>query len=186
ILHQDIAEEFMDRLQTRFEAMRVGDPLEQETDIGPMAREDLRDDLAEQVRQSVDAGADLVHGGTVPDRDGYFYEPTIIRNPPEGSPAYDEELFGPVSTVFTVEDTDAAIELANTTSYGLGASLWTEDTDRAEDLVPRIEAGNVFVNELVKSDPRLPFGGVKDSGYGRELGEEGIKEFVNRKTVYIE
>lgn len=185
ILHEAVAGEFIERLQDEFEAATLGDPLDTDTDVGPMARADLRDELADQVAETVAAGGEILLGGDSPDREGYFYEPTILLNPPSGSPGAEEELFGPVATVFTVESVTEAIELANDTQYGLGAALWTDDIDRAERLVPQLEAGNVFVNELVKSDPRLPFGGVKNSGYGRELGPEGITEFLNRKTVYI-
>ncbi len=186
IVHEDIADECLEMLKNQFESMQIGNPANEDVDIGPIARKDLRDELAAQVEESVKAGAEVVTGGSIPDRNGFFYEPTILRDIPEETPAYEEELFGPVASVFTVSSEKEAVEIANRTPYGLGASIWTQDLERAERLSRELEAGNVFVNELVKSDPRLPFGGVKNSGYGRELGEEGIKEFVNRKTLYID
>ncbi|MFU8869670.1 aldehyde dehydrogenase family protein, partial [Natronococcus sp.] len=154
--------------------------------VGAQAREDLMEDLHEQVEASVEAGATLECGGEPLEREGYYYPPTVLSAPPRDSPAADEEVFGPAAAVFRVDDEGEAIELANDTRYGLGGSVWTEDLDRGERLAREVEAGCVFVNELVKSDPRLPFGGVKASGYGRELAEEGIHEFVNRKTVWVQ
>jgi len=142
--------------------------------------------LHDQVTASVDAGATLVTGGETLDKEGAFYPPTILTDVPEGCPADTEEIFGPVATVYEVDDEGEAITRANNTSFGLGASIWTEDRSRGEQLASHIIAGCVYVNQLVKSDPRIPFGGVKDSGYGRELSEGGIKEFVNRKTVWVE
>ena len=156
-----------------------------ETDIGPLAREDLREALAQQVDRTIALGARVLCGGVPGDGTGYFFPPTVLADVPAGSPGADEELFGPVATLTVFDDDDEAIEIANSTNYGLGASLWTTDRDRAGRLIPEIETGSVFVNGMVKSDPRLPFGGVKESGFGRELSREGLLEFVNLKTVWI-
>jgi len=137
------------------------------------------------VQATVEAGADVLLGGEPLDREGYYYPPTVLENVPEEAPAACDELFGPVASLFRVPDEEAAIELANDTDYGLGASVWTADLERAERLTGEIEAGAVFANELVSSDPRLPFGGVKKSGYGRELATQGIREFTNEKTVWL-
>ncbi|PSP40901.1 NADP-dependent succinic semialdehyde dehydrogenase [Halobacteriales archaeon QH_2_66_30] len=186
VLHDAIAEEFTDRLVAEFEELTVGDPMDEDTDVGPQADPDLMADLHEQVEASVDAGATVLTGGEPLDRDGAYYPPTVLTDIPRGCPADTEETFGPVAAVYSVEDESEAIELANATRFGLGASLWTEDRDRGRRLARGIDAGCVYINELTKSDPRIPFGGVKDSGYGRELSEGGIKEFVNRKTVWVE
>jgi len=186
ILHEEIAEEFTDRLVEEFEVLTVGDPTDEDTDLGPQADPDLMADLHEQVEASVEAGATVLTGGEPLDRDGAFYPPTVLTDIPRGCPADTEETFGPVAAVYSVEDESEAIELANATRFGLGASLWTEDRDRGRRLAREIDAGCVYINQLTKSDPRVPFGGVKDSGYGRELSEAGIKEFVNRKTVWVE
>ena len=186
VLHDAIAEEFTDRLVAEFEDLRVGDPMDEDTDVGPQADPDLMADLHEQVEASVEAGATVLTGGEPLDRDGAYYPPTVLTDIPRGCPADTEETFGPVAAVYTVDDEEEAIELANATRFGLGASLWTEDRDRGRRLARGIDAGCVYINELTKSDPRIPFGGVKDSGYGRELSEGGIKEFVNRKTVWVE
>ncbi|MDB9254129.1 NAD-dependent succinate-semialdehyde dehydrogenase [Halorubrum ezzemoulense] len=186
IVHTDVYDEFLGSLTDEMDSLVVGDPTNEETDIGPQAREDLMETLHEQVTASVEAGATLVTGGEPLDREGAFYPPTILTDPPEGCPVDTEETFGPVATVYEVDDEESAITKANDTPFGLGASVWTQDRDRGERLASRIDAGCVYVNQLVKSDPRVPFGGVKDSGYGRELSEAGIKEFVNRKTVWIE
>ena len=155
------------------------------TDLGPMARSDLRDDLDRQVRESVANGARVVFGGErLPGR-GYYYQPTILVKVTPEMPVMREEIFGPVASLMSVPDEEAAIATANASDYGLGASLWTRDLERARRLVRRIESGSVFVNAMVVSDPRLPFGGVKRSGYGRELSAYGIHEFVNIQTVWI-
>lgn len=153
-------------------------------EVGPLARENLRATLHAQVRRSVDAGASLLLGGKPADGPGYFYPPTVLDHVTPGMAAFDEETFGPVAAITRVPDADSAIALANRTEFGLGAALWTRDLDRAAALVRRFEAGAVFVNGMVASDPRLPFGGIKKSGYGRELGAEGIREFTNTKTVW--
>jgi succinate-semialdehyde dehydrogenase / glutarate-semialdehyde dehydrogenase len=185
IVEEPIADRFEAEMVKAMEALKVGDPLDRGTDIGPMAREDLLGDLDDQVRRSVEAGAKLRTGGQRVDGKGWFYEPTLLSGVKPGMPAFDEETFGPVAAVIRARDTTEAIELANRSRYGLGASVWTSDPARAEALAAEIEAGSVFVNGIVKSDPRLPFGGIKNSGYGRELSDVGIREFVNIKTVWV-
>jgi len=186
VVHTDVYDEYTDRLVDEFESLTIGDPFDEDTDVGPQARQDLMEDLHDQVQASVDAGATVVTGGEPMDREGAYYPPTVLTDVPAGCPADSEELFGPVATLYEVEDADAAVTKANETEFGLGASVWTEDRDRGERIARRIDAGCVYVNQLTKSDPRVPFGGVKESGYGRELSEIGMKEFVNRKTVWIE
>ena len=186
IVHEDVYDDFVDEFVGAVEELNVGDPMDDETDIGPQARDDLRDELHGQVEASVEAGATVLTGGEPLDREGYFYPPTVLVDVPEACPASNEEMFGPVAAVFEVSDEDEAVEKANDIRYGLGASIWTDDLERGERLTHRIDAGMTFVNEFVKSDPRLPFGGVKESGYGRELAEDGIKEFTNRKTVWLQ
>ncbi|WP_255169232.1 NAD-dependent succinate-semialdehyde dehydrogenase [Natrononativus amylolyticus] len=186
VVVDDVFEEFLERFVSEMESLEVGDPLESGVEIGPQAREDLMEDVHEQVEASVEAGATLECGGEPLDRDGWYYPPTVLAEPPLDSPAAEEEVFGPAAAVFRAADEAEAIEIANDTRYGLGGSIWTDDLERGERLAREIEAGCVFVNELVKSDPRLPFGGVKASGYGRELAREGIREFVNRKTVWVQ
>jgi len=186
IVHEAVFEDFLDRYLDGVDDLVVGDPADDETDVGPMVSERHRDELARQVDESVDAGATVLRGGDVPDREGAYYEPTVLADVPEGAPAREEELFGPVAVIQEVSDEDEAVAVANDTQFGLGASVWTEDRHRGEALARRIDAGNVFVNQTTASDPRVPFGGVKDSGYGRELGEAGLKEWVNRKTVWVE
>jgi succinate-semialdehyde dehydrogenase/glutarate-semialdehyde dehydrogenase len=172
------------------EAMRsakMGDPLDEETTIGPMARHDLRDELHDQVKQSLDKGAVCLLGGEVPDNDGAFYPPTVLTDVKKGMTAYDDELFGPVAGIIVVKDEKEAVEVANDSIFGLGAAVFTADAARGERIAAEeLDAGCCFVNSFVKSDPRLPFGGVKESGYGRELSHYGIKEFVNIKTVYVQ
>ena len=186
LVHEAVYEEFLDDFVAAFEELTVGDPKNETTDVGPQASPDLMADLHEQVEASVEAGATVETGGEPLDRDGAFYPPTILANVPDGCPADTEETFGPVAAVYAVSSIAEAIEKANDSRFGLGASLWTEDRDRANELAREIDAGCVYVNELVKSDPRVPFGGIKDSGYGRELAGDGMREFVNRKTVWIE
>jgi len=185
IVVEDLYDDFVELVKEKMKSKRVGDPFDSETDIGPMAREDLRDKLHDQVQGSIEKGAKCIIGGEIPDSDGAFYPPTILTNISEDMPAYKEELFGPVATVIKVKDEKEAIEVANDTSFGLGAAVFSGDVDHAEKIAANeLEAGCCFVNEFVKSDPRLPFGGIKNSGYGRELSHFGIKEFVNIKTVY--
>jgi len=185
IVVNSIAEDFERRFVEAMQALKVGDPTDETTDVGPLATPQIVDDLDRQVRKSVAAGARVLTGGKRLDRPGNFYAPTVLTNVPEQAPAYREELFGPVAALFRVPDIDAAIRLANDTPFGLGASVWTSDAHERDRFIDEIEAGQVFVNGMVASDPRLPFGGVKHSGYGRELGVYGIREFVNIKTVVI-
>ena len=186
IVHERIMDRFRHRFVETMRALRVGDPMDDATDVGPLATESIRDDLHAQVRMTVDAGAGLLLGGHPLDRPGWFYAPTVLDSIPDESPAACDELFGPVASLFTARDIDHAIELANATTFGLGASVWTNDRLERDRFIAEIDAGLVFVNAMVASDPRLPFGGVKASGYGRELAEFGIREFVNIKSVSIE
>ncbi|SIQ89243.1 succinate-semialdehyde dehydrogenase / glutarate-semialdehyde dehydrogenase [Haladaptatus litoreus] len=185
VVHDDVYDEFMEKFTEEMESMTIGDPMDEDTDIGPQAREDLMEGLHEQVEDSIEAGASLELGGEPLDREGAYYPPTILTDVPDESPAGEDEMFGPVASVFRVSDTEEAIERANKIRFGLGASIWTQDKTQAKEVAREIESGMVFVNELVKSDPRLPFGGVKDSGYGRELAHHGIHEFVNEKTMWV-
>ncbi len=180
-----IYDKFLERFTEGFRTLKIGDPMEETTDLGPLATEKIRDGVHEQVQKSVAAGAKLVTGGNRVHGHGYFYEPTILTNVPKDSPAYAEEVFGPVASVFRVRDRDEAIELANDSVFGLGASVWTNDPEERELFARELEVGMVFVNAMVASDPRLPFGGVKRSGFGRELGASGIREFMNAKTVWV-
>src|SRR5258708_6074894 len=184
----------VDKVRTRFEKLFVkhmsvskpGDPMSDDTKIGPLARHDLRDALHSQVERSIAMGARCLLGGKIPNDCGAYYPPTVLTDVRKGMPAYAEELFGPVAAIIPVKDEEAAIATANDSVFGLGASVLTSDPVRGERIaVERIESGSVFVNEVVRSDPRLPFGGVKESGYGRELSSYGIREFVNIKTVYV-
>lgn len=186
ILQDSIADPFERGLLERYQALKVGDPLLPDTDIGPLATPGILQELDWQVQTSVEQGARLLIGGhPLTDRPGNFYPPTILTQVPLTAPAATEELFGPVASLFRVPDLQAAIDLANGTPLGLGASAWTTDPVEQERLIEEIEAGSVFINGMVKSDPRLPFGGIKRSGYGRELSLEGIRSFVNIKTVWI-
>jgi succinate-semialdehyde dehydrogenase/glutarate-semialdehyde dehydrogenase len=178
--------EFETRVHVALAALVLGAPRDENVSVGPMARVDLRDELHRQVEQSVAAGAKLVLGGKVPDRPGAWYPPTLLVDVCPGMPAFDEELFGPVGALVAARDEAHAIELANRTPYGLGAAVLTGDVARGERIArEQLAAGSCFVNAFVRSDPRLPFGGIKDSGYGRELGPHGIREFVNAKTIYV-
>ena len=168
------------------EALKVGDPFDEKTDLGPLATPDGLDSLDADVQKSVAAGARLLTGGKRLDRPGNFYAPTVLTNIPKDSPAYREELFGPVASIFRARDVDDAIRIANDTRFGLGASAWTNDKNECERFVEELQAGMVFINRMVVSDPRLPFGGVKQSGYGRELSVFGIREFTNIKAVWIQ
>jgi succinate-semialdehyde dehydrogenase/glutarate-semialdehyde dehydrogenase len=185
IVAEPIAEPFVRGLIEGMKALRVGDPLEPATQIGPLATAEIRATVDHQVQRSVELGARLLLGGVSLSGPGYFYPPTVLAEIPPEAPAYHEEVFGPVALVFRVPDLDAAIRLANDSNFGLGASAWTRDPGETARLVDEIEAGLVFINGAVASDPRLPFGGVKRSGYGRELGSHGIREFCNAKTVWI-
>ncbi|MGN6388769.1 MAG: NAD-dependent succinate-semialdehyde dehydrogenase [Burkholderiaceae bacterium] len=179
-----LVDAFTERYVERFRRIRTGDPRDPASDYGPMARADLRDQIHEQVKKSVAQGARLLLGGEIPDRPGAYYPPTVLAGVKPGMAAFDEEVFGPVAAIVAARDEADAIALANRSPFGLGSAVFTSDPARADRVARQIEAGNVFVNALVKSDPRLPFGGVKHSGYGRELSQWGIQEFVNIKTVY--
>jgi succinate-semialdehyde dehydrogenase/glutarate-semialdehyde dehydrogenase len=180
-----VYDHFLERFVPAMRKVVVGDPLDQRTELGPLATPQLLDALHDQVRRSVDAGARLCTGGQRLPGTGNFYPPTVLVEVPPGAPAYSEELFGPVASVFRARDTDHAIALANDSGFGLGASAWTNDRSEAQKLCDELEAGMVFVNGMVASEPRFPFGGIKRSGYGRELGLYGIREFVNVKTVRV-
>jgi succinate-semialdehyde dehydrogenase/glutarate-semialdehyde dehydrogenase len=181
-----VFEPFLAAFRDALQELRVGDPMDPDTDVGPLAREDLAEDLDRQVRESVALGAELRFGGKRLDRPGFFYMPTLLVGGDPQAPAAREETFGPLAHVQRATSDEHAIELANRTPFGLGASIWSADVERAERMVARIEAGCVFVNAAVKSDPRLPFGGVKDSGYGRELADFGLREFTNVKSVWVD
>ena len=185
ILVESIADEFVERFIKGIEHLQCGDPLDEATDIAPMARLDLRDEVHAQVQASVAAGAVLRTGGAYVDRPGNFYQPTLLDNVTEAVPAFNEELFGPVASVVRVKDEAEALAQANNTRFGLGSSVWTADSARGEAFARQLQAGCAFVNGVVKSDPRLPFGGTKASGYGRELSSHGMLEFVNAKTIWI-
>jgi succinate-semialdehyde dehydrogenase / glutarate-semialdehyde dehydrogenase len=185
IVVEPVADRFLELFTTELRHRKVGDPLDPLTQIGPQARLDLRENLHRQVQESMKRGAGLVLGGKLPSGKGAFYPPTVLVAVAPGMPAFDEETFGPVAAVIRAKDEADAIRLANASPYGLGAAVWTGDTKRGERVAREIEAGSVFINGLVKSDPRLPFGGVKRSGYGRELSEYGMREFVNIKTVWV-
>ena len=173
---------YVEQMRTR----KMGDPMDENTDVGPQARHDLRDDLHRQVIESINKGAKCLLGGEIPDGTGAYYPPTVLTDVKKGMPAYDEELFGPVAAIIPVKDAEEAIGVANDSVFGLGAAIFTGNIAKGEDIAAnRLEAGCCFVNAFVKSDPRLPFGGIKESGYGRELSHYGIKEFVNIKSVYV-
>ncbi len=186
IVVKEIFDEFKNRFSEKVKQLVVGDPINRSTDIGPLARKDIMTQLDIQVKKSIQKGAIILTGGKqLEDNSGYFYQPTVITNIKQTMPVFYEETFGPVASLIQVKNEKEAIKIANDTSYGLGASVWTNDTKKGEEFIKQINAGNVFVNEVVKSDPRLPFGGIKKSGFGRELSQYGIKEFVNIQTVYV-
>ena len=194
ILHESIADAFLAGLTEQFQALKVGDPADPSTQLGPLATLSILEELDQQVQACIAQGAQVLTGGQSlrgspllpePLRQGYFYAPTLLSQLPKGCPAYQEEFFGPVALAFRVRDVGEAIALANSTSFGLGASAWSQDSQEIDRCLHELEAGAVFINGLVKSDPRLPFGGIKRSGYGRELGAEGIREFVNVKTIWV-
>jgi succinate-semialdehyde dehydrogenase/glutarate-semialdehyde dehydrogenase len=186
IVVEPLAGRFEKLYVEKMKAKKMGDPLQEDTDIAPQAREDLRDDLHRQVRESITMGAKCLLGGEIPKEKGAYYPATVLTAVKKGMPAYDEELFGPVAAIIPVKDEEEALRAANDSVFGLGAAVFTKDIARGEKIAAeRLEAGACFVNSFVKSDPRLPFGGIKESGYGRELSHYGIKEFVNIKTVYI-
>ena len=185
IIAREIADQFEERFVKAMEALTVGNPLDDTVQVGPLASAQIRDDLEDQVRKTVEMGGRLLTGGKRLVDPGYYYSPTVLTDIPKDSPAYRDELFGPVAALFRAADSDEAIKIANDTSFGLGASVWTMDEKEQRQFIEGIEAGCVFVNGMVVSDPRLPFGGVKNSGYGRELSVHGIREFVNIKTVWV-
>ena len=185
IIHEKIYDEFLKRFVAVVSAIRIGDPMDEKTQLGPLATGSIRDQLDAQVKASVAAGARLVTGGKKLDREGFFYAPTVLTDIPPQAPAAREELFGPVASVFKAKDLTDAIRIANGTTFGLGASAWTRDAAERHRFIADIESGLLFINGMVASDPRLPFGGVKNSGFGRELGEFGIREFVNIKSVRV-
>ena len=186
IIAEKIGDEFEKKFVARMQGLRIGDPFEETTQLGPLANPEAVTSLDADVKKSVAAGARLLTGGHPLDRPGSFYAPTVLTNIPKDSPAYKEEFFGPVASIFRVKDIDQAIQIANDSRFGLGASAWTKDPAEMERFINELEAGMVFLNKMVASDPRIPFGGVKQSGHGRELGVHGIHEFVNIKTVWIQ
>jgi succinate-semialdehyde dehydrogenase/glutarate-semialdehyde dehydrogenase len=186
IIAEPIAEEFQKRFVNAMEALRIGDPFDEKTELGPLSTENGVKDIVDQVERSIKAGARLLTGGKKLDRPGFFYAPTVMTDIPKDSPAYSEEFFGPVANVFCAKNIDDAIRIANDTRFGLGASVWTKEDSERDRFISDIQSGMVFVNRMVASDPRLPFGGVKWSGHGRELGVHGIREFTGIKTVWIQ
>jgi len=185
IVAEPIASEFERKFVAKMESLQVGDPFDEKTELGPLASADALKDLDADVQRTVKTGAKLLTGGHRLDRPGNYYAPTVLTNVPRNSPAYSEELFGPVASIFRVKDQDEAIRLANDVRFGLGASAWTNDEKERERFINELEVGMVSINKMVASDPRIPFGGVKASGHGRELSVHGIREFVNAKTVWI-
>ncbi len=185
IVVECIADEFVARFKSAVEQLRPGDPMAETTTLAPMAREDLRDELHQQVQRSVAAGAVAVSGCAVVEGAGAYYQPSILDHVKPGMAAWSEELFGPVATILRARDEADAIKIANGSDFGLGGSVWTRDSERGERLARKVQSGAVFVNSMVKSDPRLPFGGIKNSGYGRELSYHGMMEFVNQKTIWV-
>jgi succinate-semialdehyde dehydrogenase/glutarate-semialdehyde dehydrogenase len=185
IVEEAVADEFESRFVSAVSALKVGNPMDRANQVGPLARQDLVDDLERQVSESVRMGARALVGGKRIAGDGFYFEPTVLVGVRPGMPAYHEETFGPVAAVIRVKDAEEALRVANDTDYGLGSNLWTSDVERGKKLAERVEAGLVFINGMVASDARLPFGGVKRSGYGRELSAYGIKEFTNIQTVWV-
>lgn len=185
IVHEQIELEFVRLFVDRMRALKVGDPMDPKTDIGPLATPQVLADLQRQVDETIQQGATCLLGGRASERPGSFFPPTVLTAIPKSSPAYSEELFGPVASIFTVNSPEAAIQLANDTCFGLGAAAWTNDLRERDLFIDELQSGLVFINGMVASDPRLPFGGIKLSGYGRELSYHGIREFVNTKTVCI-
>jgi succinate-semialdehyde dehydrogenase/glutarate-semialdehyde dehydrogenase len=186
VVVESLREAFETGFVERMQAKTMGDPMNEDTDVGPQARHDLRDDLHRQVLESIEGGARLLLGGTIPDDPGAYYAPTVLTDVKPGMPAYDDELFGPVAAVIPATTDEEAVRIANDSKFGLGAAVFTSDSARGKSIAAEeLEAGCCFVNAFVRSDPRLPFGGIKESGYGRELSRHGIREFVNAKTVYV-
>jgi succinate-semialdehyde dehydrogenase / glutarate-semialdehyde dehydrogenase len=185
IVHERIADAFEKEFVRRMQSLKLGDPFDAKTDVGPLSTPDAVKDLDADVQKTVTAGAKLLTGGKPVAGPGNFYEPTVLTNIPKDSPAYREEFFGPVASIFCVKDVEGALAIANDSRFGLGASAWTNDPAERERFINELESGMVFINQMVASDPRVPFGGVKASGHGRELGPYGIREFTNAKTVWI-
>jgi succinate-semialdehyde dehydrogenase/glutarate-semialdehyde dehydrogenase len=185
IVAESIADEFERRFVAKMKNLQVGDPCDEKTELGPLATPDAVKGLDEDVHKTLDAGARLLTGGHPLERKGNYYAPTVLTNVPKGSPAYSEEFFGPVASIFRVKDQSEGIRVANDVRFGLGASAWTNDEKEQQRFINELEAGMVFINKMVASDPRIPFGGVKHSGHGRELGLVGIREFLNAKTVWV-
>jgi succinate-semialdehyde dehydrogenase/glutarate-semialdehyde dehydrogenase len=185
IVVEKIYEQFEKKFIELMNKVVIGNPMNISTELGPIAREDLLTELEMQVKQSVEKGAVILCGGNRISGQGFFYEPTIIGNVKKDTPAYNDEIFGPVASLIKAENEEETIKIANDTQFGLGASIWSNDIKKAKRIASKIESGSVFINGIVKSDPRLPFGGIKNSGYGRELSHYGIKEFVNIKSVWI-
>jgi len=185
IVEESIKEEFTKKVVEEFSKLAVGDPSDKSTDVGPLATKQILEEVEKQVELSVSLGAKVIYGGAHKEGKGYFYLPTVLGDVKKGMPVYDEEVFGPVLPIISFKNEEEAIQIANDTRYGLGASIFTSDMGKAKRVIPLIEAGNVCINDMVKSDPRTPFGGVKRSGFGRELSDYGIKEFVNIKNVWI-
>jgi succinate-semialdehyde dehydrogenase/glutarate-semialdehyde dehydrogenase len=185
IIHEKIYDAFLTKFVAGVSAVKVGDPMDEKTELGPQATAAIRDQLDQQVKASIAAGAKVLTGGKKLDREGYYYAPTVLADIPPTAPAASEELFGPVASVFKAKDLNDAIRIANGTTFGLGASAWTRDAAEQKQFIADIEAGMLFINGMVASDARLPFGGVKNSGFGRELGEFGIREFVNIKSIRV-
>lgn len=185
IVLESIKGEFEKLIVEQTENLVVGDPMDEKTQVGPLARKDLVDTIEDQVNDAVGKGAKVLAGGKRPEGKGYFYPPTILTNVNNSMKVVNEETFGPIAPVIVVKDEEEAIRVANNTEFGLGASIWTDDNEKGERLAKEIQAGNVFINTIVKSDPRMPFGGIKKSGIGRELSQYGIREFVNIKSVVI-
>ena len=186
IVHDEVAEEFERRYVEGMGALRVGDPMDESTDMGPLATTQILEDVAGQVEKSVEAGAKILTGGERPDGPGNYYPPTVLTEIPKDSPAYREEIFGPVASLFRVNSIDEAIDLANDSDFGLSSSAWTQDPDEQERFVNELEAGMTYINRMTESTPEIPFGGAKNSGYGRELSHFGIHEFMNPKTVWVD
>src|SRR2546423_7024899 len=185
MIADQIYDEFLDQFVARMRALKIGDPMDETTEIGPLATEQILQDVHDQVQKTIAAGAKLLTGGNRIHGPGFFYEPTVLIHVPKESPAYREEVFGPVASIFRVRNASDAIELANDSAFGLGSSAWTNDPEEQKLFTSELETGMVFINAMVASDPRLPFGGVKRSGFGRELGAAGIREFTNTKTIWI-
>ncbi|MDX5348316.1 MAG: NAD-dependent succinate-semialdehyde dehydrogenase [Hymenobacteraceae bacterium] len=185
IVEEAVADEFIEKMKSKMAALTTGNPLEQDVDYGPLARKDLADDLEKQVKESVEKGAEVILEGGRTDKESAFFKPMMLKNVQPGMPAYDEELFGPVASIFVVKSEEEAIQIANDSRFGLGGSVWTQNREHGEQIARKVETGAMFVNALVHSDPAMPFGGIKKSGYGRELSYVGIREFVNQKSIWI-